>query len=119
MTTTDKPGDPADKGLDTFVSHRAGYGDDRLARIVDYLRRNPRATLASGEGGMLAQHILLLQARIEGMSGAAKIYEDHYSDARAEIDRLRAILARVRAAAEDELRFVDAQPIFRALDGDA
>ena len=64
---TDRPGDPADKATDAKAdgafggvqthSHRAGYGDDRLARLVDYLRRNPRATLASGEGAVLLAEI--------------------------------------------------------------
>lgn len=98
---TDRPGDPADKATDAtadgafggVTNHRAGYGDDRLERLIEYLRLHPTATLASGEGGMLVQHILLLRARIEGMSGAAKDYEDHYADARAEIDRLTRTLA--------------------------
>lgn len=58
---TDRPGDPADKATDAkadgafggVTNHRAGYGDDKLARLVDYLRRQPRATLASGEGAVL------------------------------------------------------------------
>lgn len=106
MTDTTRPGDPADRAADGAFggvtphathSHRAGYGDDRLERLIAYLRLHPTATLASGEGGMLVQHILLLRARIEGMSEGAKVYEDHYADARAEIDRLRAAIERVRA----------------------
>lgn len=107
---TDKPGDPADKAADgafggvTTHSHRAGYGDDRLERLIAYLRLHPTATLASGEGGMLVQHILLLRARIEGMSEGAKVYEDHYADARAEIDRLTRILAALREPSESVVR---------------
>lgn len=36
--------------------------------------------------------------------------------AEAERDRLRSILASVRAVAQDELRWIDAQPILRALE---
>ena len=47
--------DPADKGADQFVSRRAGY---QLA----YLDRHTAATLASGEGGLLAAEIHRLRA---------------------------------------------------------
>ena len=111
MTTTDKPSDPADKGIDQFVSHRAGYGDDKLARVVDYLRRNPRATLASGEGTLLVAEIDRLRddlhtqepwvewanREMDALRLANKDAIDHYADARAEIDRLRAAIERVRA----------------------
>lgn len=90
----------AKDSAEQFVSHRAGYGDDKMERLIAYLRLHPTATLASGEGGMLVQHILLLRARIAGMSGAAKDYEDHYADARAEINRLRRILAALREPSE-------------------
>ena len=67
-----KPGDPADKPLDAkadgafggVTSHRAGYGD-KLARVEDWLRRHPTATLASGEGAVLVQEIDQLRAAIE------------------------------------------------------
>jgi len=51
--------DPADKGADTFVAvnRRAGYGNDRLEWLLDYLARNPAASLQSGEGGVLAAEI--------------------------------------------------------------
>jgi hypothetical protein len=54
-----KAPDPADKGADQFqpVNRRAGYGTDRLARLLDYLDRWPAATLASGEGKLLADEI--------------------------------------------------------------
>jgi hypothetical protein len=57
-----KPGDPADRATDAKAdgafqgSHRAGYGD-RLARVEDWLRRHPTATLASGEGAVLLAEI--------------------------------------------------------------
>ena len=93
----DKPGDPADKAADGAFggvhSHRAGYGDDKLARLVDYLRQRPSATLASGEGA-------LLLAEIDRLRVAAKDSADHYADARAEIDRLRRILAALREPSE-------------------
>ena len=57
MSNEQKPGDPADKAADGAFggvqSHRAGYGDDRLARLIDWLRAHPTATLASGEGALL------------------------------------------------------------------
>ena len=60
-TTTDKPGDPADKAADGAFggvhSHRAGYGDDKLQRVMNWLRERPLATLASGEGGLLLAEI--------------------------------------------------------------
>ena len=67
-----KPGDPADKPLDAkadgafggVTSHRAGYGD-RLARVEEWLRRHPSATLASGEGAVLLAEIDRLRAAIE------------------------------------------------------
>jgi hypothetical protein len=51
--------DPADKGADQFqpVNRRAGYGSDRIALVLDYLDRWPAATLASGEGKLLADEI--------------------------------------------------------------
>lgn len=78
---TDKPGDPADKAADGAFggvtphathSHRAGYGDDRLGRLIAWLRAHPTTTLASGEGTLLL----------------------------AEIDRLRRILAALREPSE-------------------
>ena len=108
MGDEQKPGDPADKVADGAFggvqSHRAGYGDDRLARLIGWLRAHPTATLASGEGGMLVQHILLLRARIEGMTEAGKVYEKLYSDARAEIDRLTRILAELLEPSEVIMR---------------
>lgn len=43
-------------GADTFqpvVNRRAGYMDNKLAWLRDWLTRHPDATLASGEGGLL------------------------------------------------------------------
>jgi hypothetical protein len=57
MSNEQKPGDPADKAADGAFggvqSHRAGYGDDKLARLIGWLRSYPHATLASGEGALL------------------------------------------------------------------
>jgi hypothetical protein len=64
-----KPGDPADRATDAKAdgafqgSHRAGYGD-RLARVEDWLRKHPDATLASGEGWVLLQKIDRLRAEL-------------------------------------------------------
>jgi hypothetical protein len=67
MSDTTKPGDPADKQADGafggVTSHRAGYGD-RLARVEDWLRRHPSATLASGEGAVLLEEIDRLRAEL-------------------------------------------------------
>lgn len=92
MSTEQKPGDPADKATDATAdgafggvqthNHRAGYGDDRLARLVDYLRRNPRATLASGEGA-------LLLAEIDRLHSDLRTQADWADWANGEIDRLR------------------------------
>ena len=60
---TDKPGDPADRAADgafggvTPHSHRAGYGDDKLGRLIAWLRAHPTTTLASGEGALLLGEI--------------------------------------------------------------
>ena len=70
MTDTTRPGDPADKAIDAKAdgafqgSHRAGYGD-RLARVEEWLRRHPSATLACGEGAVLLAEIDRLRAAIE------------------------------------------------------
>lgn len=70
MTDTTRPGDPADRATDAKAdgafqgSHRAGYGD-KLARVEDWLRRYPSATLQSGEGAALLAEIDRLRAAIE------------------------------------------------------
>jgi hypothetical protein len=70
MTDTTKPGDPADRATDAKAdgafqgSHRAGYGD-RLARVENWLRWIPSATLQSGEGAVLLAEIERLRAAIE------------------------------------------------------
>jgi hypothetical protein len=69
MTDTTRPGDPADRATDAKAdgafqgSHRAGYGD-RLARVEDWLRRHPDATLQSGEGAVLVEEIDRLRAEL-------------------------------------------------------
>jgi hypothetical protein len=70
MTDTTRPGDPADKAIDAKAdgafqgSHRAGYGD-RLARVEEWLRKHPSATLGSGEGAVLLAEIDRLRAAID------------------------------------------------------
>lgn len=69
---SDKPGDPADRtshaeGQDQFQSnHRAGYGTEsaRLLRLIDWIRRHPHCTLASGEGALLLKYITELEAAL-------------------------------------------------------
>jgi hypothetical protein len=58
--------DPTDAKADGAFqgSHRAGYGD-RLARVEEWLRRHPSATLGSGEGAVLLEEIDRLRAAIE------------------------------------------------------
>lgn len=57
MSDEQRPGDPADRAADGAFggvqSHRSGYGDDKLARLTEWLRAHPTATLASGEGALL------------------------------------------------------------------
>jgi hypothetical protein len=69
MTDPTKPGDPADKAADGafggVTSHRAGYGD-RLARVEDWVRRWPSATLSSGEGAVLLAEIDRLRRMLVG-----------------------------------------------------
>jgi hypothetical protein len=76
MTDTTKPGDPADKAADGafggVTSHRAGYGD-KLARVEDWVRRRPTATLASGEGAVLLAEIDRLRRMLVG-------YVNHVSE---------------------------------------
>ena len=68
MAADTKPGDPADRAADGafggVTSHRAGYGD-KLARVEEWLRKHPSATLASGEGAVLLAEIDRLRAAIE------------------------------------------------------
>ena len=86
MSDEQKPGDPADRAADGAFggvqSHRAGYGNDKLARLTEWLRAHPTATLASGEGA-------LLLGENDRLRAAAKDSAYHYADARAEINRLR------------------------------
>ena len=97
MSDKQKPGDPADKVADKAAdgafggvqSHRAGYGDDKLQRLTDWLRAHPTATLASGEGA-------LLLGEIDRMHEVVLYGSDRYTEARNEIDRLRRILATLR-----------------------
>jgi hypothetical protein len=93
MADTTRPGDPADKAADGafggVTSHRAGYGD-KLARVEDWLRKHPSATLASGEGAALLE----------------------------EIDRMRAAIDRVRTLCDKPHQFVIAWEVLRALDGE-
>jgi hypothetical protein len=55
----------ADGAFGGLTNHRAGYGDDRLARLIDWLRAHPTATLASGEGALLLGEIDQLRHRAD------------------------------------------------------
>jgi hypothetical protein len=69
MTDPTKPGDPADRATDAKAdgafqgSHRAGYGD-KFARVEEWLRKHPDATLQSGEGAVLLAEIDRLRAEL-------------------------------------------------------
>jgi hypothetical protein len=81
MTDTTKPGDPADKAADGafggVTSHRAGYGD-KLARVEDWVRRHPSATLASGEGAVLLAEIDRQSAEIGKLRAAIlRVWRQH------------------------------------------
>lgn len=82
MTSETKPGDPADRATDAKAdgafqgSHRAGYGD-RLARVEDWLRRHPDATLQSGEGAVLLAEIDRLRAAIDRVRALHRSGFDH------------------------------------------
>lgn len=94
LTPSDKPGDPADKAADGAFggvhSHRAGYGDDKLQRVMNWLRERPLATLASGEGGLLLAEIDRLHVRNRQI-------DDEVWHHQWQIERLKAAIARVRA----------------------
>ena len=92
-----RPGDPADRAADGAFggvqSHRAGYGDDKLARLTDWLRAHPTATLASGEGALLLGEIDQLRDDLQKQA-------DWADWAKGEIDRLERILAALREPSE-------------------
>lgn len=104
MTADAKPGDPADKITDAKAdgafqgSHRAGYGD-KLARVEQWLRAHPGATLASGEGAVLLAEIDQLRRQIEIFVDMAATWvkvgheNERLHDA---IDRLRANMDRMQ-----------------------
>jgi len=127
-----KPGDPADRATDAKAdgafqgSHRAGYGD-RLARVEEWLRKHPSATLASGEGAVLLAEIdrLRRQILIFVDMAATWVKVGH------ENERLQDAIERVRALhrpdegecdnchIEDSGRFEPHPcPTLRALDGE-
>ena len=60
--------------------------EDQLQRILDWVQRHPRTTLASGDAVVLVAHIGLLLADL--------------TEARTEIDRLTRILAALREPSE-------------------
>lgn len=76
MSASSKPGDPADRvvdGHDQFQTvHRLGYGTDnaKLQRVLDWLTKNPQATLASGEGGLLLRYIRQLEQQLAELDGS-------------------------------------------------
>lgn len=98
MSDEQRPGDPADRAADGAFggvqSHRAGYGDDKLQRLIGWLRAHPTATLASGEGA-------LLLAENDRLRDDLQKQADWADWAKGEIDRLERILAALREASSD------------------
>ena len=94
MTDTTKPGDPADKAADGafggVTSHRAGYGD-KLARVEEWLRKHPSATLASGEGAVLLAEIERLRVENCELRGIRLNMGRGINMLRAAIERVRAL----------------------------
>ena len=121
MAADTKPGDPADKATDAKAdgafqgSHRAGYGD-KLARVEEWLRKHPSATLASGEGAVLLAEIDQLRRQIEIFvdMAATWVKVGH------ENERLQDAIDRVRALhkANDYCCGKWGCPTLRALDGE-
>jgi hypothetical protein len=91
---TDRPSDPADKAADGafggVTSHRAGYGD-RLARVEEWLRKYPSATLASGEGAVLLAEIDRLRVENDELRSIRLNMGRGINKLRAAIDRVRAL----------------------------
>lgn len=59
------------EGTDQFqgvANRRAGYDADPTARVIDWLRKYPHATLASGEGALLLAEIDRLRAIVADVS---------------------------------------------------
>jgi len=107
MSDTTKPGDPADKAADGafggVTSHRAGYGD-KLARVEEWLRKHPSATLASGEGAVLLAEIdrlrdekMALRKELESLRAEVLFKHEDWEFEHAEAVKLRAAIERVRA----------------------
>ncbi len=122
-----KPGDPADRATDAKAdgafqgSHRAGYGD-RLARVEDWLRRHPDATLQSGEGAVLVQEIDRLRAEGYELRSIIKNMGLGINTLRAAIDRVRRQHHRGAKLVQGTCRACGHNypcPTLRALDGDA
>lgn len=60
--------DPTDKlAADQFVNHRSGY-NQKVEPLLEYLDRKPYATLASGEGRILAEEIHRLRRLVPDAS---------------------------------------------------
>jgi len=80
--------DPTDAKADGAFqgSHRGGYGD-KFARVEEWLRKHPSATLASGEGA-----VLLAEARIAAGTVIDRLREE-LAVAHAAIDRVAALHA--------------------------
>ena len=111
MSSEQKPGDPADKAADGAFggvqSHRAGYGDDKLARLTEWLRAHPTATLASGEGALLLGEIDRLRNElktetetVQHLIGERTADREHWGAIEDSLDRAERILAALREPSE-------------------
>jgi hypothetical protein len=127
-----KPGDPADPATDAKAdgafqgSHRAGYGD-RLARVEEWLRKHPSATLASGERAVLLAEIDWLRMENDELRSIRLNMGRGINKLRAAIERVRALHRPTLEGAHcvvchssdsSDWDFYPC-PTLRALDGDA
>ena len=108
MSDERKPGDPADKAADGAFggvqSHRAGYGDDRLQRLTEWLRAHPTATLAAGEGALLLAENDRLRARCRQIDDEAYDYAEQIEQLKAaakDSARAERILAALREPSKE------------------
>jgi hypothetical protein len=119
-----KPGDPADRATDAKAdgafqgSHRAGYGD-RLARVEEWLRKHPTATLASGEGAVLLAEIDRLRVENRELRDIRLNMGRGINMLRADIERVRALhRSGLKGAVCNECEYDHPCPTLRALDGE-
>jgi hypothetical protein len=132
VTADIKPGDPADRAPDAKAdgafqgSHRAGYGDE-VARVEEWLRKHPSATLESGWEAVLLAEIVWLRMENDELRSIRLNMGRGINKLRAAIDRVRALHRPTLEGAHcvvchssdsSDWDFYPC-PTLRALDGDA